>query len=272
MFNGVLRSLVPTVTMALATSCGGMVMQGTGGTAVSGSAGGATSVDAASNLQRCDESLGTLAVDSGRDASMIEPLLRLAAQQSNCFVITSVGNIRSDERMTKITSMQRETGEFREGSRQDKGQRVAADYYVEPAVVINDQSVGAIGSGIGALGSSVGALGGGISSLLGPAVGGLAGALQSKASVVTLSLYDIRSQVQVSASEGSSTATNFGAALAAFGGGGGGGLGGLSTTPEAKATTAAFLDAYNGMVVALKNYKAQEVRGGLGRGGRLAVN
>jgi hypothetical protein len=64
--------------------------------------------------------------------------------------------------------------------------------------------------------------------------------------------------------------------LAAFGGGaggfGGGALGGLSTTPEGKATVAAFLDAFNGMVIALKNYKAQSVKGGLGRGGRLKVN
>ena len=205
-------------------------------------------------MQRCDESLGTLAVDDGRDASTIEPLLRLAAQQSNCFVITSIGNMRSDERMSRISSVQRESGEFRTGSRQEKGQRVAADYYVEPAIVINDQSVGALNTDIG--------------SLLGPAVGRLSGAFKSKASVVTLSLYDIRSQVQVSASQGSATATNFDTALAAFGGSGNS----LGTTPEGKATVAAFLDAYNGMVMALKNYKAQEVRGGLGRGGTLTVN
>ncbi len=94
----------------------------------------------------------------------------------------------------------------------------------------------------------------------------------AKSSVVTMSLFDIRSQVQIAASEGSATATNYGAALAAFGGGAGGGLGGLSTTPEGKATVAAFLDAYNGMVVALRNYTAQDVKGGLGRGGTLKVN
>jgi len=32
-----------------------------------------------------------------------------------------------------------------------------------------------------------------------------------------------------------------------------------------------FADAYNQMVKAVKNYKAQEVKGGLGKGGRLSV-
>ncbi|HNB01756.1 MAG TPA: hypothetical protein PLK61_08115 [Nitrosomonas sp.] len=35
---------------------------------------------------------------------------------------------------------------------------------------------------------------------------------------------------------------------------------------------AAFFDAFNGMVRALKNYEAQNVDGGLGRGGALKVN
>ncbi|MNN39560.1 hypothetical protein D3C81_1535990 [compost metagenome] len=95
--------------------------------------------------------------------------------------------------------------------------------------------------------------------------------MQSKASVVTLTMFDIRSGVQLSISEGNATATNFGAAMGAFGGGAAGGLGGFSRTPEGKATVAAFMDAYNNMVVSLRNYKAQEVKGGLGRGGRLKV-
>jgi hypothetical protein len=38
------------------------------------------------------------------------------------------------------------------------------------------------------------------------------------------------------------------------------------------ATVAAFLDSYNELVRALRVYKAQEVEGGLGRGGTLKVN
>ena len=50
-----------------------------------------------------------------------------------------------------------------------------------------------------------------------------------------------------------------------------GGLSGFSRTPEGKATVAAFMDASNNMVISLRNYKAQEVKGGLGRGGQLKV-
>jgi hypothetical protein len=40
---------------------------------------------------------------------------------------------------------------------------------------------------------------------------------------------------------------------------------------KAKQRFSAFMDAYNNMVISLKNYQAQEVRGGLGRGGQLKV-
>jgi len=59
--------------------------------------------------------------------------------------------------------------------------------------------------------------------------------------------------------------------LGAFGGGKAGALSGYSNTPEGKATVAAFIDAYNSMVIAVKNYKAQDVEGGLGTGGTLEV-
>lgn len=259
-----------SAAVIFAMSLAGCVTTGSQGTAVSGAAGGGSSVDASSSLERCDETLGTLAVDDGRAAdwygqfgsatkvTSIEPLLRLAVQQSNCFVITSIGNLRTDSRLSRITDIQRNSGEYRAGSKQHKGQRVAADYYLEPQIVIDDSPVGRVGAVIGGLFNTT--------------VGALAGGMESKVSVVTLSLFDIRSAVQIAASEGSSTATNYGAALAAFGGGLGGGLGGFSKTPEGKATVAAFIDAYNGMVIALRNYKAQDVKGGLGRGGRLKVN
>ncbi len=245
------------------------VNPGQGGTFLQGSAGGSTSVDANAAMERCDAPLGTLAVDDGRAAdwygqfggatniTTIEPMIRLAVQQSNCFVITSIGNLRTDSRMSRITDIQRNSGEYRAGSKQHKGQRVAADYYLEPSIIINNDSVGQVGAGIGA-------------AFL-PGFGALAGALQSKVSVVTLSLFDIRSAVEISISEGSSTANDFGAAIAGFGGGAGGALGGFSRTPEGKATVAAFADAYNGMVRSLKNYKAQSVKGGLGKGGVLQV-
>jgi hypothetical protein len=251
---------------------GGIISTGGSPTSASGSAGGATSVGANASLQRCDAPLGTLAVDDGRgkewygsfgretQVTSIEPLIRLAVQQSNCFVITSIGNNRTESKISSITDKQRNSGEFRAGSKQQKGQRVAADYYLEPAVIIDNESTGQL----------AGALGG----LLGSRnrnLGVLAGSLESKSSVVTMTLLDIRSGVQIAISEGNSTATNYGAALGAFGPSAGGSLGGFSRTPAGKATVAAFTDAYNNMVISLRNYKAQEVKGGLGKGGQLKV-
>jgi hypothetical protein len=273
--NPSLRWAALAASLALAgcvTPGGGIVSTGGNSTAASGSAGGSTSVGANSSLQRCDAPLGTLAVDDGRGkewwgsfgaetkVTSIEPLIRLAVQQSNCFVITSIGNNRTESKISAITDKQRNSGEFRAGSKQQKGQRVAADYYLEPAVIIDNESTGQL----------VGTLGG----LLGSRnrnLGALAGGLESKASVVTMTLLDIRSGVQIAISEGNATATNYGAALGVFGPSAGGTLSGFSRTPAGKATVAAFTDAYNNMVISLRNYKAQEVKGGLGKGGQLKV-
>ncbi len=269
-----LAALAASLAMAgcVTPGSGGIVSTGNSPTAATGAAGGASSVNANSNLQRCDAPLGTLAVDDGRgkewyasfgretQVTTIEPLIRLAVQQSNCFVITSIGNNRTESKISNITDKQRNSGEFRAGSNQQKGQRVAADYYLEPAIIIDNESTGGLAAGLGGL------LGGRNRNL-----GVLAGSLESKASVVTLTMFDIRSGVQIAISEGNSTATNWGAALGAFGPSAGGTLGGFSRTPAGKATVAAFTDAYNNMVIALRNYKAQEVKGGLGRGGQLKV-
>ena len=273
-----LKSISSLAVLLMLGGClGGSVSQGTGGTAVSGTAAGESSTEAA-NIERCEQTLGTLAVDDGRQATWwtrfygatnvttIEPLIRLAVQQSNCFVITSMGNTRLEDRMSRITDLQRNSGEFRTGSNQQAGQRVAADYYLEPAIIIDDDAVGGVGGAVG------GTLGRAIGGYSGSAIAGLVGGLESKVSVVTMSLFDIRSQLQISASEGSATATNYGAAAAAFGSGVGGALSGFSRTPEGKAAVAAFVDAFNGMVVALRNYKPQDVEGGLGTGGLLQVN
>ena len=267
------RGLVLSVCILALAGCAN-VTPGTYDTASTGAAAGGASVGANPMLERCEKTLGTLAVDDGRAAdwygqfgsttniTTIEPLIRLAVQQSNCFVITSIGNLRTDSRLSRITDIQRNTGEYRAGSNQQAGQRVAADYYMEPNIIIDNASTGQVG----------GAMAGVLGSLVHPSIGHLAGAMESRASVVTLTLFDIRSAIQISASEGSATANNFSAALGAFGSRGGAALSGFSRTPSGKATVAAFIDAYNGMVRALKHYEAQDVEGGLGTGGALQVN
>ena len=70
--------------------------------AVTGSAGGAGAQGASSQLERCDESLGTLAVVEDQAASWYGhlsqyklgstvPVLRMMIQQSNCFVVVERG-------------------------------------------------------------------------------------------------------------------------------------------------------------------------------------
>ncbi len=265
-----------SVFLVVLTGCN-TVSMGTGSSAISGSAAGGTSVGANSSLEHCSAPLGTLAIDDGRNqtwwhgfysatqVTTVEPLIRLAVQQSNCFVITSIGNQRTDSRLSRITDKQRNSGEYRAGSKQHKGQRVAADYYMEPQIIINNSPVGGIAGSVSGLAGSVGGV-------LGNVAGSVLGNMDMKSSVVTLSLFDIRSSVQISISEGSSTSTNYGAAMSIFGSKGSGSLSGYQATPAGKATVAAFLDAYNGMVVSLKNYKAQDVEGGLGTGGTLHVN
>jgi hypothetical protein len=267
-------ALAATLGLAGCVTPGGTVSTGnaSSATAATGAAAGATSAGADKSLERCEAPLGTLAVDDGRGkewyasfgaatkVTTIEPLIRLAVQQSNCFVITSVGNNRTESKLSNITDKQRNSGEFRAGSNQQKGQRVAADYFLEPSIIIDNETTGGVSGVLGGLLGSRNAT-----------LGRLAGGLETKASVVTLALTDIRSGVQIAMAEGNSTATNYGAAVGLFGGGAGGALGGFSRTPEGKASVAAFIDAYNSMVVGLRNYKAQEVKGGLGRGGQLKV-
>ena len=264
----------------LMAGCNGL-SQGTGSGPVTGAAAGGTSVNAVDSLQRCSEPLGTIAVDDGRNqawwgpfyqrtqVTSVEPMIRLVVQQSNCFLITSVGNLRMENRLSGITQYQRNSGEFRAGSNQQRGQRVAADYYLEPAILFAGDTTSGLAGGLGGLGGLGGRWGG-------VAAGALGGALRQNSTSVTMSLLDIRSGVQIAASEGSSTATNLGASLAGLGlgagGGGGGMMSGFTRTPQGQATVAAFVDAYNKMVVATRSYRAQSVRGGSGTGGLLRVN
>lgn len=143
----VLSATLSIASLLALGGCAPGLTQGTGGGPVSGSVGGSTSVGADGGLERCSETLGTLAVDDGREQAWwgpfttatqittIEPMIRLVAQQSNCFMITSIGNQRLDSRMSRITDIQRNSGEFRAGSNHQRGQRVAADYYLEPSIL-----------------------------------------------------------------------------------------------------------------------------------------
>ncbi|MGE8397813.1 MAG: hypothetical protein ACN6NT_09440, partial [Comamonas sp.] len=186
--------------------------------------------------------------------------------QSNCFVITSLGNVKTEQKIARIAEQQRYSEEFRSNSKMHAGQRVAADYLLETSMIMDSEAVGSVKGGM-ELGSNAGLAG----LLVGGLAGAVAGAMESKVSLVTLSIFDIRTGVQLAMAEGNATEKNYGVTMKAFGSSGAARIGAYSRTPEGKATVAAFMDGYNNMVIALRNYKMQQVEGGLGAGGTLKV-
>lgn len=251
---------------ALLSACGStMPTMGDNKGTVSGAAGGSTAENNNSQLEKCSESLGTLAVQEDTTAPWYYqlrqhqlgstiPVLRLMVQQSNCFVIVERGGAMNN--MMKERSLE-QSGEMRANSNFGKGQMVSADYTMSPAI----QFSGKTGGGGGFLG------GGGLGLL-----GAVAGNVSRNEASTTLLLIDNRSGVQISAAEGTAKNFDFGMFGAAFTGGLVGGGGGYANTPQGKVVVAAFADSFNQMVKSLRNYKAQTVKGGLGTGGRLGVD
>ncbi|MBS0306948.1 MAG: peptidoglycan-binding protein [Proteobacteria bacterium] len=265
-----LCALSSVVLLALA-GCGGGTMPTMGASkgTVTGAAGGETAKGENTQLTRCAETLGTLGVEEDQAAPWYAqlrshnlgstvPVLRLMIQQSNCFVIVE-RSVAGMSMMTQERALQ-QSGEMRGGSNFGKGQMVAADYSMRPSIQFAQKGTGGVGGLLGGFG------------LVGAAAGVVAGGLKSNEAATTLLLIDNRSGVQISAAEGSAKNYDFNVAGGLFGGGLGGGAGAYSNTPEGKIITAAFADSFNQMVEALKNYKAQTVRGGLGTGGRLGVD
>ena len=226
---------------------------------------------AGGQLEKCRETLGTLTVVEDRNSGWYRqmqqyqvqstvPLLRMLIQESNCFVVVERGaalNVMRQERELE------RSGEARQGSDFGKGQLVSADYAMNPSITFSSRDSGGIGAAVGGLTNKLGSWG--------STVGAMAGSLKFKEASTMLTLIDNRSGVQLAAAEGNSTKTDFGAWGSVFGGGAGGAMGGYTKTPEGKVIASSFADAYNNLVKAARNYKAQEVKGGLGTGGRLGV-
>jgi curli biogenesis system outer membrane secretion channel CsgG len=178
-------------------------------------------------------------------------------QQSNCFVVVERG---TGERSLKEETDRGRGGEARESGTRGKGQQVIADFLLVPEIVLSSQgNQGGSLSGIGKL------LPGGLSGLAGQI-----GVSSGEASTV-LRIVDIRSSVRLAAAEGYSKNKSFSFNGMVIVSSGGVGASGYSRTDEGRLISAAFFDAYKKMVVALREYKAQTVKGGLGEGGLLGV-
>jgi curli biogenesis system outer membrane secretion channel CsgG len=253
--------------------CGGVqVGSDSARTPVTGSAAGAVADGAMGRLERCDRTLGTLTVNEDQSAPWYRrmrneyklestvPLIRLLAQQSNCFAVVERGRaFQSAMRERRLE----ESGELREGSSFQKGQMAAADYTLTPEITFSSKDSGGVRGGVAAAGRRLGALG-----TLG---GALASDLKFREAATTLTLIDNRSTVQLAAAEGAASKTDFGAWGRLFGSSAAGKLGGYTKTPEGKMIAGAFADAFCQLVKSMKSYKAQEVSGGLGTGGTLGV-
>lgn len=236
-------------------------------TVATGSAAGSTSEGESTQLEKCPKPLGTIAVEEDTSASWYgiltgqmrlgstAPVLKLMIQQSNCFVVVERG--RGMNQVMGERAL-RDTGEMRATSNFGKGQIVSADYALIPSITFSNNNAGGMGA----------ALGGVIAGSLGAFVGG---SINSKEASTLLTLVDNRSSVQIAAAEGSAQNTDFGMLGGLFGGSAGGIGGGYSNTAEGKVIVAAFMDSYNNIVRAVRQYKAQEVQGGLGTGGQLGV-
>jgi curli biogenesis system outer membrane secretion channel CsgG len=234
-------------------------------TEATGSAGGANSQNANKKLAHCDQTLGTIAVVEDQQAPWFHelsrsqlgpttPVLKLLIQQSGCFVVVERGKAMNNlmqERQLEAS------GELRKKSNFGKGQMVSADYTLSPSITFSNSNAGGGGMALGAI--------------LGP-VGAIAGSVHAKEASTMLTLVDNRSSVQLAAAEGSAKNWDFGGFGGLFGGGLGAVGGGYANTAQGKVVVAAFMDSYNGIVEAVKNYKAQTVKGGLGTGGQLKVD
>lgn len=254
------------IALALA-ACSNMQMGSSEAkTEATGSAGGSQSQNANNKLERCDASLGTIAVVEDTNApwygiltgqyrlGSTTPVLKLMIQQSNCFVVVERG--RAMNNMMQERALQ-QSGELRTNSNFGKGQMVSADYSLSPSITFSNNNAGRLGAAVGGLIGSVGAV--------------VGGSMNAKEASTLLTLVDNRSGVQLAAAEGSAKNWDFGALGGLLGGGFGAGAGGYANTAEGKVIVAAFMDSYNGVVRAVRSYKAQEVKGGLGTGGNLAV-
>ena len=213
---------------------------------------GATTAGAAdSSIEKCARVLGTLAVAEPQSFMLADlnryklgspaTMLRMIAQESNCFTVVERGvgmqNIQQERALAG-------SGMLQEGSNQGGGQLQAADFVMTPSV----QFAADTGGVSGVLGGLAGRMGG----VLG-AIGGLAGGVQFKEAETTLLVSDVRSGIQVASAEGKASKMNFSLGGWGWGGLGWASAGGYSKTPEGKLIAASLLDNYNKIVASIRN-------------------
>ena len=136
------------MTLGLFTLTGCVANQSSNAGGVSGSAAGSNA--SGTQVEKCSKPLGTLAVYEDQHTDWYSyltrnykltstlPVLRLLAQQTNCFVIVERGKMMDN--MMQERALAR-SGESRSGSGFGKGKMVAADYTISPEIFFSGENV-----------------------------------------------------------------------------------------------------------------------------------
>ena len=203
-------AMVRSLAMALAAStmlagCLADTTTGAGGSMASGTGGvDGTATQATPQIPRCGAPLGTVALVEDQNPGLAQhgltspiPVMRLIISQSNCFNVVDRG-----EALTRIQQEQALTGSG--GSRR---RLVAAQYFMTPNIIFQDQNSGGAGGGLGGFLP-------GYAGLIAGAVG-----MKSNEAQTLLTLTQTSTGVQIGVAEGSARTRDF--TLAGFGLGGG---------------------------------------------------
>ncbi len=203
------------------------------------------------SIEKCERNLGTLAVAEPQSHMLASlgqyklgspsTMLRMIAQESNCFTVVERGvgmqNIQQERALAA-------GGMLQQGSNMGGGQLQAADFVLTPSLQFSDTT--------GGMGGVVGGLFGRLGGPLG-ALGGLAGGIKFKEAETTLLLADVRSGIQVASAEGQASKMDFSLGGWGWGGFGWASAGGYSKTPEGKLLAASLLDNFNRIVQQVRN-------------------
>ena len=192
-------------------------------------------------IDKCAAPYGTLAVNEPTDEVLRwlrgyqlgspSALIRIYAQESNCFIVVERGMGMQNVQQERALSS---SGELQQGSNIGKGQMVGADYVLTPYVQFSDNNAGGVGGVVGGIGRKVGL--------------GVGGGLKFKEAQTSITLSSVRTSVQIAAAEGKAKQRDFSLGGLGIAGGLFAGAGAYSSTAEGKVIAASLLDNYNGIV------------------------
>ena len=231
------------------------------------SAAAQTVSEGASELEKCDRPIGTLAVYEPQDEVLTAltrfklqsptGLIRMLVQKSNCFQVVERGlAMRSLMQERELA----QSGQLQTASNVGGGQMRAADFVMTPAVLFSEGNAGGVGGAVG-----------GLLGRRNPVLGVVAGGLKFKEAQTNMTVVDARSSLQVAAAEGKARKKDFSLGALGFAGGMAGGMGGYTNTNEGKVIAASFLDNYNAIVRSMRADPSLQRMAAAGSGGAAAA-